>query len=1098
MRYGLKDRTGRGCRAGMQGEEGESSGDAPIAEGRRWKSAVRWALGVVAMLCLVLLALWTQRQPLAENFIERELNRLGVRADYRIAAIGLRTQRIDHVVLGYPASPDLTADWVEVDIALSGVTPQVAAVRAGGVRLRGSLRGGVLDLGSLNAFRDPASTAPFALPDVRLGLRDARMRLDTDFGPVGLKLDGDGNLRSGFRGKLAAVMPQAAIAGCTASRATAYVDLGVSDGRPRLSGPVRADTLRCDQAGVTLVKPRFHPDILLSSQFDRWTGSTAIAADRLVASGARLSRLTGRISLDGTAARTQGRLRLSGADARSAAVTLARADLDGAWTFGGDGMTLNGALSGQTLRVGGSDPLGGLRASTAGTPVAPLARGLADALRAASADNHFAARFALARRGAAGSVVLTALTLSSRSGARVGLGQGARFTLNWPTGQWVLDGGATMAGGGLPRAALRLTQRPGGGLGGQAFIDPYGVGGAKLMLEPVRFVAEPGGATRFATHMTLDGPLPGGALKGLALPVEGSVAADGAIRVNRNCAPLSFTSLDYAGTTLGRTKLTLCPVGGALLSYGRAGLGGGGTIARPRLTGRIGTSPLRFAAQSAGFTLAGPGFQLRDADIALGPQDSPVRMTAASLSGTAAGQGLGGRIEGASARIGAVPLLVGDTNGTWGFAGGLLRLDAALVLTDAANPDRFEPLTSRDFRLDFRDSRITAQGSLHEPKTGATVATVAIAHDLRTARGSAALVVPGLTFTAALQPEMVSRLALGVVANARGTVTGRGQVRWNGSSVTSDGLFRTDAMDLAAAFGPVTGLSGEIRFTDLVNLITAPHQTMRIATVNPGTEVTDGVVHYQLIDGQRVRIEDGTWPFSGGTLTLLPSTLDFAADKSRLLSFRVVGLDAGAFIQTLDLQNISATGTFDGVLPMIFDATGGRIKGGLLVARQTASPPLILTDAAEQVIPCDPKRQAGNLAYVGPVSNEQLGVFGKLAFDALKNLQYKCLTILMDGALDGEVVTQVSFNGVNRSPLGGVPNGIARNFIGLPFLFNIRIEAPFRGLLNTASSFTNPGQLIRSRLGDRDAPATTIIPGAQLGIAVQPAESDKKASGGQK
>ena len=44
--------------------------------------------------------------------------------------------------------------------------------------------------------------------------------------------------------------------------------------------------------------------------------------------------------------------------------------------------------------------------------------------------------------------------------------------------------------------------------------------------------------------------------------------------------------------------------------------------------------------------------------------------------------------------------------------------------------------------------------------------------------------------------------------------------------------------DLAAAFGPVRGLAGKIVFTDLINLTTAPDQTVTIAAINPGVKVT--------------------------------------------------------------------------------------------------------------------------------------------------------------------------------------------------------------------------------------------------------------------
>lgn len=104
----------------------DEDGEKEICRG--W---LRW-LGVgTGSLALVLAALWTQRAPIAENFISRELNRRGVEGSYDLTNIGLRTQRIENIVLGDPARPDLTARWVEVDIAFTGLTPQVAAVRAG-------------------------------------------------------------------------------------------------------------------------------------------------------------------------------------------------------------------------------------------------------------------------------------------------------------------------------------------------------------------------------------------------------------------------------------------------------------------------------------------------------------------------------------------------------------------------------------------------------------------------------------------------------------------------------------------------------------------------------------------------------------------------------------------------------------------------------------------------------------------------------------------------------------------------------------------------------------------------------------------------------
>src|SRR3546814_9673505 len=99
-------------------------------------------------------------------------------------------------------------------------------------------------------------------------------------------------------------------------------------------------------------------------------------------------------------------------------------------------------------------------------------------------------------------------------------------------------------------------------------------------------------------------------------------------------------------------------------------------------------------------------------------------------------------------------------------------------------------------------------------------------------------------------------------------------------------------MSLAAAFGPVTGLSGDIHFSDLLGLETPPGQTMRMGSVHPGIEVTSGVVPYQLLKGHKVRIEDGKWPFSGGELTQQATVLDFSAAKPPTLTFHISGLQA--------------------------------------------------------------------------------------------------------------------------------------------------------------------------------------------------------------
>ncbi|MEO8723881.1 MAG: YdbH domain-containing protein, partial [Sphingobium sp.] len=971
--------------------------------------------------------------------------------------------------------------------------PHVSAVRAHGVRLYGKIRDGRLMLGELDKFRDPTSTSPFSLPDMDLALDDARMRIDTPAGAIGASVNGSGNLTSGFTGKVAAIMRNAHAAGCASPLITSYLDARIMSGKPHLAGPVRADALGCPASGIALAQPSAQLDIGLSEQLDRWSGRVQIGAEALRARSVAMGNPRADVHFDGSAGQTKGRVAMNAAALKYAAAQTGAMNATGTWSFAQSTAGFRGQVDAHNIRPRDATAFAHLRNAGAGTPVAPLVQRLIDAAEAAGRDNKLRSFVHIAQASGKGRITLSGLDFASNSGAHIALSKDGSFAYGWPTGQWAMLGSLTSNGGGLPGAALRLTSAAGGGVSGQMFVDPYASGKARLALDPVRFVAASGGRTHITTGVRLDGPLGDGGVRGLTLPIDAEMRAGGAMIVNARCTPVRFDSLQFGSLRLGRHTLGLCPQNGAaLLTTGPHGVQGGALIRALKLNGTLGNSPMQLTAQDAQYALHNGQFGLANAKLVLGHSDAPVKLSATRLSGASLAGGLGGTAQGVEAQIGSVPTLVRDGTAHWGYAGGALRMSGSIGIIDAATPDRFNPLQARDFTLTLANGHINAAGTLTLPQGNAPIAKVRITHELASGTGTADLTIDGIHFGPNLQPDQVSRLALGVIANAAGTVTGNGHIAWNPQRVTSTGQFATQDMNFAAAFGPVTGFATHINFTDLIGLVTAPGQVATFKTVNPGVEVFDGSLHYQLLPDQRIAVESGHWPFSGGDLTLLPGVMDFGADRPRNLTFRVLGLDAGAFINTLELDNISATGTFDGLLPMVFDANGGRIVGGVLVARQVGMPPLVIDQVNNLHIPCDPSRKGGTLSYVGQVSNENLGRMGRLAFDALKDLQYKCLTILMDGAIDGEVVTQVAFNGVNRGELTSVPKLISRQFMGLPFIFNVRIEAPFRGLINTARSFVDPSLLIRSQLGDQFAPVI------QNRLAVQPRESETGVTGDKK
>ena len=1002
----------------------------------------RWLGGIALVLLAGLIALWLARKPIAEGFIDRELAKAGVPARYEIANLALGGQRLTNVVLGDPAHPDLVADWVETrtGVGLSG--PYLEGVRAGKVRLRGRLVDGKVSLGAIDKLLPASSGKPFSLPALDVAVADGRMRLETPQGVVGLKLAGSGKLDDGFRGTLAAISERLEVGGCAIDRLAATVKLRIDTAKPTITGPVRVSRLACGTTRADHIVADL--DVGLSAALDRWQGKATLKTGAARAPGIALAGAGGTLDFTGSAAATSGKADIAADTVRTAEGRARRVSIAGAYRIGKQ-IAFDGRVraSGAAVAQARLANVGGLGSAAAGTPVAPLAVAMTQAIERAgrgfAADGHVSVRFVDGR----GSAVLSRLALASASGARVALGGGSGVAFGWPNGGVRLDTTLALQGGGLPEARVSLAQaKPGAAIRGVARIAPYAAGGARLALTPVTFSATPGGATSITTQATLDGPIGNGRVDGLAMPVAALWDGRGRLVVNTGCAPLAVQRLAISGLVLDPSRLTLCPVDGALVQVNGARISGGATIAAAKLGGRLGTTPITLATAGATVRLADRGFRIDGVQTRIGAPERVTRLDFGTITGRMTGQGVAGAFTDGSGQIANVPLLLGEAAGEWTLVGGALNLTGAMGVTDAAPTPRFKPLAARTVTLALVNGTITAAGTLFEPTTNTKVADVTLDHALATGTGKADLNVPAIAFAKdGLQPDALTPLTFGVIADVNGSVSGEGHIAWNPQGVTSNGVFRTAGTDLAAAFGPVTGIATEIRFTDLLNLQSAPGQVATIRTLNPGIPVTDGTIRYQTLPGARVQVEGGSWPFAGGSLTLDPTLLDFSAPKERRMTFHIANMAADQFLQQFDFKNLDATGIFDGVLPMIFDESGGRIEGGDLRVRPGG----------------------GTLAYVGDLSQKDLGIWANIAFQALKSLRYQSLRVGMNGPLAGEMVTDVRFAGISQGE-GAKANFIVRRLQKLPFVFNIRIKAPFRGLLDTAQSFYDPKRLIERNL----------------------------------
>jgi hypothetical protein len=1028
-------------------DEGLAAADTRVVVRRRaplWARIASFiAIGILVLLVVAIAVVWIERRPIATHFLKGEFERRGVTAKYHLDKVGFRTQQVSDLVIGDPNHPDLVAKraTIQMRLKLDG-SFAVYRVVARGVRLRGRLVHGKVSWGQIDKLLPPPSNKPFELPNIVLDVANSSIALATPFGPVGIALEGNGRLSGGFKGHLAVASPRLTPGRCSAVALHTNLAVAVVARHPKVDGPVTLDSFVCPASRFYVLAPRFDAKASFNEAFTSVDGSGRMAIATVTAGANGLAAFTGDISYKGSLTDVGGRVKLAAQRSRMATATAERTRLNAGYRLGiakgtfalaGDFAADNSTLDPKQL-----DSITVPLASAAGTPIGPVATSIGNAIGRTASRFNAAGQIRVVTFPGGGAARITSADINGPAGARASISGGSGVTYYWPTALLRVDGTIDMGGGGLPSGRVTLSQRrPGGPLTGVADLAPYAAGGERLALAPIRFGPGPGGSTALSTVALLDGAFADGRVRALRLPLQGHLGPAGGFAIGTACAVVSFQYLQYSTLQLGPTRLPVCPAGPAIVYKGA----GGNVVVNARLNGpvlngRLGSSPLHLAAASGQVT--GKQFAFNSLAMRLGKPTSPIVFDAARLNGSLlSGSNLRGNFSGAKATIGQVPLLLSDAAGTWQYRNKDLALDGAATVSDTDPDPRFYPLRSNDIHMTIAGDFVRATGSLHYPQNGALITNVSIEHQLSTDSGHALLDVPGIAFGPNFQPDELTRLTEGVVALVNGTVRGQGRIDWApGGKVTSTGDFSTANMDLAAPFGPVTGLSTSLHFTNLLGLETAPHQVATIQSINPGIIVSNGVIRYQLLPHNLVRIERGEWPFMGGRLILHETVLNFGTPSAKRLTFELQGFNAKMFFDSLGFSGIELTGTFDGVLPMIFDESGGRIVGGRLDSR----PP------------------GGELKYTG---TKPAGLASGIVFDLLSDIKYKSMVVRLNGDLAGEFATTLTIDGVSLGQAHGLVAGLVHKvFSQIPIRLNVNINGPFRALIQMAKAFKDPTQVI--------------------------------------
>ena len=1040
------------------------SDESPLAWHRRkgWRRLRRSLIGLFLLLGIAIFALWLMRRPLAEDAIENYLESKGVEASYTLERVGLRTQRLRDVVIGDPDNPDLTADFIEIktQVKLTGAV-EVYRVTARGLRLKGRLTDeGELQFGALDKLMPEGDGGPFELPDIAIDLADAQLGLSTPYGSVGMALVGQGHLQGGFEGRAALSSSRLAFEPCAIDEMKARLSLAVTAGRPQIEGPIRAAMLECGD--MVLAAPVIDADLELGSEFDRIEAEALVeAASSRLGAGHGSGPITARLTAKGPADAIRGSFdgRLERADIAGLTAGAVRIDSDFRLNISQMDYRAEGDLFVEdgSLAEGAAQQLADQLRVLVGTPLEPVARKLARAMVVNARDFSGEADFVLDDETG---LAVRRADVSAAAGGRATLSGGQGLVLPLGEGALRLDAGLRIEGGGLPTIRATIEDGGNGLLRGTAEIAPYSAGGAVAAFEDVRFAQRGDGAIAVDGNAFITGPIPDGFVEGLQVPLDLVIGPNGRFAMLGGCQQATFRRFAMGSLVLERSSIDLCAEGDALFSNTRGINFSTGPL---DLGGSLGGNPFRLVAESGG-VIQEEGFTLTNLEVTMGDPENPILIDAEEVKGAVAG-GLAGTFYNADATIGSVVVGIREATGFWQAEGSDLYLQGELTAYDREEEVRFYPLVSENFAFQMVDGFIEATGTLKHPYSGIAIMDVEVTHSLDSGEGGALLDVSrGVKFDENLQPEELTPITQGVIALVVGRIEGQGNIYWGDDETTSNGTFRIVDTDLAASFGPVTGLNTTINFTDLLGLVTPPGQYMTVDILNPGVPVGEGVVTYQLLGEQMVKIEQGAWPFMGGTLFLRETILDFGRESAKRLTFAVEAFDAELFVQRLEFdETVYITGIFDGVLPMIFDEQGGRIVGGRLDAREGG----------------------GIIEY--KAGSEDLGLGAKLALSIVRSLGYGSMIVRLEGDLDGEFATTMDIDQVRLGETTAAK--IVKSVSDVPVNLDVSINGPFRALVATLQSFGDPQTLITDVLpGSLDD-----IPGAEIEVIRKEDERETEA-----
>ncbi|MFN4184648.1 MAG: YdbH domain-containing protein [Hyphomonas sp.] len=913
------------------------------------------------------------------------------------------------------------------------------------------------------------ATVSLALDPARLALGDARMVLGEAFLKARIV---DGGVTGELR--LAADEAQARGYGVSGFSLAAEAAFPLSgDGASSIEWSARLAEGSAPETSIAGLRTRGQaefdvlPELTTNSILGALTLAVAqVEFDRAEASGWRIGQSVFNTELEGAGGSFQGPVSLEAgtlagppgtASELRLAGDLARAP-DQTLSFMG-GAQLNGtALTAKTLApVTSALDLPGVLAAHGAA--------LSGALSRASRD--FDTAFGLRATLQGGDLQIEADGPSALAAA-----SGLRLEANGPDGgSWLrvqdskvrMHGSLRLSGGGAPAlsADLGTTTLSADALsleGAAVSLAPWSAGGRTIAAEltALDFTREAEGfQAKGQGGFTLTGELEGVTLERTRL--EGGLSAvqdtDG-LRVQADGAPcLKVTSdgIVTGGITIPQAAFNICPADGRFIRQGDplAGSARLGDLDIPmQFSGGQGVMALRAArvdwTLSKGFsmlvradTLSMP-MTLGENTLTIDSGAPEIRLATSSgpmqiVAGLGQTQFGGGLIP---ANVSAADFGFAGTSAPGGFSGDVKA--TGVRVADTLEDAIYEPVLG-DLTGRIEGQRLVASGPFRLEAFGTQIATASADINIFDMDGTAALKSERLVFTpGGVQPSMISRRLVGLFTSAEGAFNGDAAFTITGGDIqgTAD-LNVTNFGFQTTRLGRVEGVSGNVRFTDVMKLTTAPEQEISIASVNPGIPFSNGRILFSLEEGTTLHLSSVAFPFAGGQLALAPLDWSLAEVAGQRVEVTASGLNLTQLIEVLKLPDMAAEGTVSGSFPVEFTANSVIVRDARLMADG-----------------------GGRLSYTGGAVNAaaENDPTAAMAFNALRDLEFHVLEVSLSGDLADRMQAGIVLAGRNvRSvPVSGditMPPGQA-------FEFSMNFNLPLAQLIQQGLQSANATALI--------------------------------------